>query len=181
MRIFGTSSDWARLLNSYSYFIQMLGIFSSPPFYTNYVQLPSANKPIEPYIKDNAKFFPFFEDAVGAIDGTHFTCSPTAAERAAARDYKGGMTQNCLAACNFNLEFIYIFSGWEGSATDSAMFNNARLTDLHILPGKFYLADAGFPSSLGTVIPYRGKCYHLTEWGRAGLHSVIPLSVLFHS
>jgi hypothetical protein len=83
------------------------------------------------------------------------------------------VTQNCLAACNFNLEFVYIFTGWEGSATDSVMFNDARLTDLHILPGKYYLAATGFPSSLGTVIPYRGRCYHLAEWGRAGLWYVI--------
>jgi hypothetical protein len=147
----------------------MLVIFSSPPFYTDYVSLPAADDPPMPYITDNPKFFPFFQDAIGAIDGTHFACSPTAAERAAARDYKGGVTQNCLAACNFNLVFVYIFSGWEGSATDSAMFNNARLTDLQIQPGKFYLADAGFPSSLGTLIPYRGVRYHLAEWGRAGL------------
>jgi len=128
----------------------MLVILSSPPFYTDYVHLPSVDDPIAPYIKDNTKFFPFFEDAIGAIDGTHFVCLPTAAEWAAAHDYKGGVTQNCLAACNFNLEFMYIFSGWEGSATDSAMF----LTNLHILPGKYYLADAGFPSSLRTVIPF---------------------------
>ena len=159
----------------------MLVIFLSPPFYTDYVHLPSADDPIPPYIKDNMKFFPFFEDAIGAIDGTHFACSPTAAEWAAARDYKGGVTQNCLAACNFNLEFVYIFSGWEGSATDSAMFNDVRLTDLHILPGKYYLADAGFPSSLGTVIPFRGRCYHLTEWGHAGLRYVTSLSISFHS
>ena len=150
----------------------MLGTFSSPPFYTDYVHLPAAGDPIAPYIKNNPKFFPFFEDAVGAMDGTHFACSPTAAERAAARDYKGGVTQNCLAACNFNLEFVYIFSGWEGSATDSTMFNDACLTDLQILPGKYYLADAGFPSSLGTIIPFRGRRYHLAEWGRAGLRSV---------
>jgi len=133
----------------------MLGIFSSPLCYTDYVQLPSVDTPITPGIKDNTIFFlPVFGDAIGAIDGTNFTCSPTAAEWAAACDYNGGVTQNCLAACNFNLEFVYIFSGWEGSATDSAMLNNAPLTDLHILPGKFYLADAGFPSGLGTVIPY---------------------------
>ena len=127
----------------------MLITFSSPPFYTDYAHLPAADNLVAPYIRDNLKFFPFFKDAVGTIDGTHFACSPTAA-----RDYKGGVMQNCLTACNFNLEFVYIFSGWEGSATDSAMFNNAHLTDLHILPGKYYLADAGFPSSLGTVIPF---------------------------
>jgi hypothetical protein len=132
----------------------MLVIFSSPPFYTNYVHLPAADDPVAPYIGGNTKFFPFFKDVVGAIDRTHFACSPTATEQAAACGYKGGVTQNCLAACNFNLEFVYIFSGWEGSATDSTMFNNAHLTDLRILPGKYYLANAGFPSSLRTVIPY---------------------------
>jgi hypothetical protein len=173
------AADRLILNDSHSYFTLMLEIFSSPPFYTDYVSLPAADDPIAPYIRGNTKFFPFFKDAVGAIDGTHFACSPTAAERAAARDYKGGVTQNCLAACNFNLEFIYIFSGWEGSATDSAMFNDARLTDLHILPGKYYLADAGFPSSLGTIIPYRGIRYHLAEWGRAGLRYVVLLSISY--
>jgi hypothetical protein len=70
----------------------MLGIFLSLPFYTNYVQLPYANKPIAPYIKDNTKFLPFFEDAIGAIDGIHFPCSATAAEQAATCNYKGGVT-----------------------------------------------------------------------------------------
>ena len=58
----------------------MLETFSSPPFYTDYVRLPAAGDPIAPYIRNNPKIFPFFEDAVGAMDGTHFACSPTAAE-----------------------------------------------------------------------------------------------------
>ena len=62
----------------------MLVIFLSPPFYTDYVSLPAADDPPMSYITDNPKFFPFFQDAIGAIDGTHFACSPTAAERAAA-------------------------------------------------------------------------------------------------
>ena len=49
------------------------------------------------------------------------------------------------------------------------MFNDARLTDLQILPGKYNLADAGFPSSLGTIIPFQGIRYHLAGWGHAGL------------
>ncbi|KAL6216676.1 hypothetical protein ACLB2K_009897 [Fragaria x ananassa] len=31
--------------------------------------------------------------------------------------------QNVLAACNFDLQFIYVLSGWEGSAHDSKVLN----------------------------------------------------------
>jgi hypothetical protein len=134
--------------------MKMLVIFSSPPFYTNHVHLPRPDDPFPPNIKNNPKFYPFFKHAVGTIDGTHFDCSPTKAKRHAVRDHKGGVTQNCLAACNFNLKFLYIFSGWEGSATDSTMYNDARLTNLFILPNKYFLADAGFPICDGLVIPY---------------------------
>lgn len=101
------------------------------------------------------------------MDGSHFNCAPTAAERHAARNRKGSITQNCLAACTWDLIFVYIFSGWEGSAADSTIYNDARLTDLFIPPGKYYLADAGFPSCAELLVPYRGVRYHLAEWGRA--------------
>ena len=39
-----------------------------------------------------------------------------------------------------------------------------RLTDLTIPHGKFYLADAGFPSCDSLMVPYRGVRYHLKEW-----------------
>jgi hypothetical protein len=87
--------------------------------------------------------------------------------RQAARDRKGGVTQNCLAICGFNMIFFYIFSGWDGSAADSTMFYDARMTDLHIPAGKYYLADAGFPICDALLIPKRGVRYHLAEWGRA--------------
>ena len=87
--------------------------------------------------------------------------------RQAARDRKGGVTQNCLAICGFDMIFYYIFSGWDGSAVDSTMFYDARMTDLHIPADKYYLADAGFPICDALVIPKRGVRYHLAEWGRA--------------
>jgi hypothetical protein len=61
---------------SHSYFLLMLETFFSPLFYTYYVHLPAAGDPIVPYIRDNPTLFPFFEDTIGAIDGTHFACSP---------------------------------------------------------------------------------------------------------
>lgn len=41
------------------------------------------------------------------------------------RNRKGSVSQNVLAACNFDLQFIYVLSGWEGSAHDSKILNDA--------------------------------------------------------
>ena len=50
----------------------MLVIFLSPPLYTDFVRLPEVGDPVPDYILDDPKLFPFFEDALGAIDGSHF-------------------------------------------------------------------------------------------------------------
>ena len=147
--------------------------FSSPPFYTENVKLPLEDTAVPPEIKNNPKFYPFFKDALGAIDGSHINSCPSAAERQANRDRKGGLTQNCLAACGFNMNFFYIISGWEGSASDAMMYHDARVTDLRVPEGKYYLADAGFPICTPLIIPYRGTRYHLQEWGRANVRSVL--------
>ena len=52
---------------------------------------------------------------------------------------------------------------------DATMYHNACLTDLPISEGKYYLADAGFGVCDVLLVPYRGVCYHLAEWGCAGI------------
>ena len=161
----------------------MLDIFSSSPFYTDFVHLPDISAGVPEYIRENPKFYPFFEHAIGAIDGTHFGCSGTPEQRALARDCKGHVTQNCLAACDFTHRFVYMFSGWEGSITDSTMFNDARITDLYVptASGHYYLADAGFPNSISLMLPFRGVRYHLREWSQAELQYCIIISItLYH-
>lgn len=81
------------------------------------------------------------------------------------RNRKGFIGQNVLAACNFALLFVYILSGWEGSASDSQIFNYARERDFAVPRGMYYLADAGFPLCDVLMTPYRGVRYHLKEWG----------------
>ena len=147
----------------------MLDIFSSLPFYTENVCLPWVGDAIPEEINENPKFFSFFQHAISAMDGTHFNCTLTAAEHQTAWDQKGCVTQNCLAACTFDLKFIYIYSGWEGLAADSMMYNNVRLGDLYIPPGKYLLADTGFPMCGELLAPYRGVHYHLAEWGQVHL------------
>lgn len=148
----------------------MLTAFSdSPGIYDKYVQLPRVGDPTPEVIRNDPRVMPFFQDAIGAIDGTHIPCMPSAAERDTARNRKGFNSQNCLVCCTFDMKFLYILSGWDGSAADATVYHDARTHDLRIPPGKYYLADAGFPSCPELLVPYRGERYHLAEWGRANL------------
>ena len=142
-------------------------MLASFPFYNTYVHLPPHDAPIPDYIRDNPKFFPYFANVLGAIDGTHIRCCPSAIDWQLAQDCKGQVTQNMLAICGFDMVFYYIVEGWDGSASDSYMYNDARLNDFAIPEGRCYLADAGFGQCDALLVPYRGVRYHLAEWGRA--------------
>ena len=73
------------------YFLKMLAVFSHPPFYINNVCLPKSNDSIPDHIQKNPKMFPFFEGAMGALNGTHINCAPTSAEHQACWNWKGGV------------------------------------------------------------------------------------------
>ena len=49
----------------------MVHIFSTPPFYTKYVKQVTPHDPPALYLQDNSKLWPYFERALGAIDGSH--------------------------------------------------------------------------------------------------------------
>ena len=42
-------------------------------------------------------------------------------------------------------------------------------TYIHILPGKFLLADAGYRLSPNLLVPYWSVHYHLAKWGHASV------------
>lgn len=151
----------------------MLFIFSSNPFYAKYVCLPQAGDPIPPEICQNPKFWPYFKDEIGALDGSHIHSAPPANERGSFRNRKGFISQNCLFGCSFNLRFVFAYTGWEGSATDSLVYENALQDGFKTLEGKYYLADARFPSCKELLIPYRAVRYHLAEWGRANTRCIL--------
>ncbi|KAJ7234741.1 hypothetical protein B0H12DRAFT_993613, partial [Mycena haematopus] len=52
------------------YFCETLNAFTDPDFYNRYVHLPTATTPLPQLFIDNPIFFPFFENALGGIDGT---------------------------------------------------------------------------------------------------------------
>jgi hypothetical protein len=67
---------------------------------------------------------------------------------------KGIIAQNILAAVNFNFEFVFVLAGWEGSAHDTCVFNNATSKGLNIPGNKYFLADAGYGLRKGLMTPY---------------------------
>ena len=122
----------------------MLGIFSSEPFHTMYIKLPDADTPPLQRIHSNPKLWPFFQHALGALDGSHIVCAPPSHSHLPYRNWKGFMSQNCLFTCNFDLQFVFSYTGWEGSAMDAQVFDAGLKVGLEILDGYYYLADVGY-------------------------------------
>jgi hypothetical protein len=143
----------------------MLYFFSCGSFYATYVRLPGPNSPVPALIRDNPRFWPFLKDALGAIDGTKFPTTVSAAERAEYLDRRGVVCQNSLIGCSFDFRFTYMLTGWPGSEHDASMYGLSRTRDLARPEGKYYLADAGFPVCEELLVPYRGVRYHLSESG----------------
>lgn len=146
----------------------MVNIFSSPPFYTKHVAQPTSYHHQSHPLNHKANLYPFFQHALGAIDGSHIHFAPPAVYQGAFLNREGFLSQNCLFGCTFDFTFTYALTGWEGSAADARVYQDAINTDLKIPAGWYYLADAGFPHCDQLLVPYRGVRYHLAEWGLVG-------------
>jgi hypothetical protein len=55
------------------------------------------------------------------------------------RNRKGTLSQNILAVCNFEMEFVYILAGWEGSAHDGRVLTDAQAKGFITPKGKYWL------------------------------------------
>jgi hypothetical protein len=133
------------------------------------VNLPGSEVPAA--IRDNPKFYPFFENCVGAIDGSLIPIYAQGVSRdelAPWRSRKGTISQNILAAVDFSMNFRYILSGWEGSTHDGRVLTAAREQGFEAPPGCYYLADAGYTANSDLLLtPYQKTRYHLREHGIA--------------
>ncbi|XP_043703598.1 uncharacterized protein LOC122653724 [Telopea speciosissima] len=113
---------------------------------------------------NGSRFYPYFKDCVGAIDGSHIPAWVQVEQHRSFRDRHGCISQNILAACDFDKKFTYILAGWAGSASDSRILDNTihRVGEgrLVVSEGKFYLVDAGFPNQKGFLRPFRNVQYH---------------------
>ncbi|KAI8550910.1 hypothetical protein RHMOL_Rhmol06G0144000 [Rhododendron molle] len=75
-----------------------------------------------PEILHDGRYYPWFKDCVGAIDGTHIDAWVLASRELAFRGRKSTKTQNVMAVCSFDMKFTFVYPGWEGSAHDGRVF-----------------------------------------------------------
>ncbi|XP_042027438.1 putative nuclease HARBI1 isoform X1 [Salvia splendens] len=108
-----------------------------------------------------------FPGCLGALDGTYINVTVSNGDKARYRTRKGQISTNVLAVCDRKLRFVYVLSGWEGSAGDSRILRDAinRPNGLKVPKGSYYLCDNGYANSEGFLTPYKGVRYHLKEWG----------------
>ena len=81
--------------------------------------------PTSNVILQNQKYSPYFDSCVGALDGTNIAMHVPATEPKPYRNRKRYLSQNVLAACDFDMKFTYGLAGWEGSAHDGRVLNDA--------------------------------------------------------
>jgi len=159
----------------------VLNLLTLPKIYYELVELPTANSPVPEEIRRNTNFFPFFKDCIRAIDGTLIIMHVPEVLCTAYRNQKGNISQNVLAATMISMMFTYVLPGWEGSAVDSHVFDNAHATNFDIPVGWYYLADTGYANCDALLVPYRGVRYHLKEWGNAAEKYVLTIFSYMHS
>ncbi|KAM6595916.1 uncharacterized protein LOC133034767 [Cannabis sativa] len=84
--------------------------------------------PLPSRIVNSSKYYPWFQNCIGAIDGTHVSACVPADKQVSYRGRKNIVTQNVLCACNFDMFFTFVSAGWEGTANDSRVFIDAITT-----------------------------------------------------
>lgn len=148
------------------YFKRAIEAIVDSSFYSTYIVLPNQDTALSLIIHSNPKFYPFLEDCIGVIDCTHVPAAVPAEAASRYRDRSGNLTHNHLAACSFDMLFLYILGGWEGSVGDGRVFLDARQSNFSIPQDKYYLADGGFASCNTLLVPYCNVRYHLKEFLR---------------
>ncbi|XP_009359457.1 protein ALP1-like [Pyrus x bretschneideri] len=108
----------------------------------------------------------WFENCLGALDGTYINVHVPERDKPRYRSRKGEIATNMLGVCNVDMNFIFVYPGWEGSASDSRVLRDAisRPSGLKVPTGCYYLVDGGYTNGPGYLAPYRGVRYHLSEW-----------------
>jgi hypothetical protein len=132
--------------------------------YKKVVNLPTTNTPLAFCIADDFKYSFFFTDCIGVLNRTYINVFVGPEEQPWYRNRKGELTQNVLAAYNFDMEFIYFLAGWEGLAHNNTVYRDAYYYKGFITSfEKYWLRDAGYPNSDIILTSYCGTRYYLKE------------------
>lgn len=100
------------------------------------------------YIKDDDRYWPYFKDCIGAIDGTHIAIHVPADKQIPYFNRKGYTSTNVMAVCDFNMCFTFALCGWEGSVHDAKIFMETLRTPRLKFPyppeGQFHVTSTIF-------------------------------------
>lgn len=75
-------------------------------------------------------------------------------EAAPYRNREETISQNVMLACDFDLNFVYVSCGREGSASDAAVLYSAIESGFEVPGGKYYLVDGGYANTPSFLAPY---------------------------
>ena len=75
---------------------------------------------------------------MGALDETYIKVRILEKDKSRYRTRKGDIATNVLGVCSRDMEFIFVMSGWESSASDSRVLRDAisRSNGLRVPSGK---------------------------------------------
>ncbi|KAL8500714.1 hypothetical protein ACS0TY_020338 [Phlomoides rotata] len=112
----------------------------------------------EPVPEDSNDYrWKYFKGCLGALDGTYIPVRVPHSEIPRYRNRKWIVSVNVLAVCYHHMNFVFVLSGWEGSAADSRILRDAlsRPNGLRVPNGCYYLCDGGYTNCNGFLAPYR--------------------------
>ena len=115
-----------------------------------------------------------FPGVVGAIDGTHIRIPRPVHDGDQFFNRKVFYSFNTQVMCDFNLEFIDVFTGFPGRVHDARVFHKSPIPEfLSNLPNEFHiLGDAAYPLLINLLTPFReisGMPLHQTKYNK--IHS----------
>ena len=71
------------------------------------------------------RFWPHFQNAIGAIDGTHIPVTVPANQKVMHMNRHGYTSENVMAVCDFDMRFTFVVTGWPGSVHDTRVWSDA--------------------------------------------------------
>ena len=112
-------SDYKRSLETISrHFSDVLTAILS--LSAEFIKLPDPS--IQP--PDDYKW-KWFGNALGALDGCHVDVCVPVADQGRYRNRKQQISTNMLGVVDWNMKFLYVLPGWEGSACDGRVLRDA--------------------------------------------------------
>ena len=79
-------------------------------------------------IENDQWYWPFFKNAIVAIDDTHIPCVVNSSKQPKFIGRRGQPTQIVMSTCDCDMCFMFASAWWEGTAHDARVFENALIT-----------------------------------------------------